>query len=190
MNPESLGNFLEEKLVSSRMAAVKGSYNEKAALECKNMAESYLCDGRTFFVSGDDVNAAASFTYALGWLDAGRFIGFIDLDGRYFNEPEEEITIRPGLDEHLSEKTGRYKRMLTSAIDSVKSGPDAESPMYKASEKIIGKATEHLNSGDEFLNQKRTVNALAEYSYGYGWLDCGVRAGIITILKNRGLFTV
>ncbi|EHQ34841.1 DUF357 domain-containing protein [Methanoplanus limicola] len=190
MNPDSLGNFLEEKIISSRVAAVKGSYAERTALECKNMAESYLCDGRTFSRSGDDVNAAASFTYALGWLDAGRFIGFIEVDEKYFNESGDEIFITPGLDEHLNEKTGRYERMLTSALDSVKSGPDAESPMYKASEEIIRKAEYHLNSGEGFLNRNMTVNALAEYSYGYGWLDCGVRAGIIIILKNRGLFTV
>lgn len=190
MNAEFLGNFLEDKLISSHIAAVKGSYTEKAALECRNMADSYLLDGRTFFTSGDDVNAVASFTYALGWIDAGRYIGFIEPDNRYFNESGDEIFITPGLDEHLNEKTGRYKRMLTSALDSVKSGPDIESPVYNASEGIIRKAGNHLNSGDEFLNRKMTVNALAEYSYGYGWLDCGVRAGIIIILKNRELFTV
>ncbi|UUX93469.1 DUF357 domain-containing protein [Methanoplanus endosymbiosus] len=190
MNAESLGNFLEEKLISSHVFAVKGSYAEKTALECKNMADSYLHDGRGFYNSGDDVNAAASFTYAMGWLDAGRFIGIIDADGKYFNESGDEIIIRPGLDEHLNEKTGRYKRMLTSALESVRPGPDTESTMYNASEKIIRNAEEHLISGDEFQNRKMTVNALAEFSYGYGWLDCGVRAGIIIILKNRGLFTV
>jgi hypothetical protein len=32
------------------------------------------------------------------------------------------------------------------------------------------------------------VNALAAFSYGYGWLDAGVRMGLFSVPEDTGLF--
>ena len=50
-----------------------------AALECREMAQSYLDDGRHFLEQGDRVNALASFSYGHGWMDAGARIGVFEV---------------------------------------------------------------------------------------------------------------
>lgn len=47
----------------------------EVALEYREMARSYLDDGRHFRESDDPVNALAAFSYGHGWLDAGARIG-------------------------------------------------------------------------------------------------------------------
>jgi hypothetical protein len=46
-----------------------------AATECREMARSYLDDGRHFRAADDPVNALAAFSYGHGWLDAGVRMG-------------------------------------------------------------------------------------------------------------------
>jgi hypothetical protein len=46
-----------------------------AAADCREMAASYLDDGRHFLADDDPVNALASFSYGHGWLDAGVRMG-------------------------------------------------------------------------------------------------------------------
>lgn len=56
------------------------------AAEFREMAESYLADGRHFRENDDLVNALASFSYGHAWLDAGARIGVFDVpeDGHLF----------------------------------------------------------------------------------------------------------
>jgi hypothetical protein len=51
----------------------------EAAADCREMAASYLADGRHFRESGDPVNALASFSYGHGWLDAGVRMGLFSV---------------------------------------------------------------------------------------------------------------
>ncbi len=46
-----------------------------AANEFREMAESYLEDGRHFRAEDDPVNALAAFSYGHAWLDAGARLG-------------------------------------------------------------------------------------------------------------------
>jgi hypothetical protein len=78
--------LLAEALEAAEIAPQDGTQLHKAALECREMAESYLEDGRHFREQGDPVNALASFSYGHGWLDAGARIGVFDVptDGHLF----------------------------------------------------------------------------------------------------------
>ncbi|MEA2034194.1 MAG: DUF357 domain-containing protein [Euryarchaeota archaeon] len=80
--------------------------------------------------------------------------------------------------------------MLKSACQALDYAPDKESPMILAANEIYNKGKENLHEGMPVLAQGMYVNALAKFSYGYGWLDVGVRAGLFSIRKNRGLFTI
>ena len=51
-----------------------------AAAECREMASSYLDDGRHFREAGDPVNALAAFSYGHAWLDAGMRLGYYETD--------------------------------------------------------------------------------------------------------------
>lgn len=60
----------------------------ESATECREMARSYLDDGRHFRDQGDTVNALAAFSYGHAWLDAGARIGVFDVpsEGHLFTQ--------------------------------------------------------------------------------------------------------
>lgn len=164
-----------------------GTVLGKTADEIIEMVSCYASDGRVFYKKGDLVNAAASFAYGYGWLDAGRCLGY--LAGSPSAPPKIDDRLPDSLFEHLSEKTYRYQRMLTSALEGVSPSPDPETVMYAAACRILETAGSYLAFGAVYLPDD-LLNALVLFSYGYGWLDCGVRAGLFSISGDRHLFTI
>jgi hypothetical protein len=71
--------LLAEALDAASVAPPEGTPMYDAALECYEMAQSYLDDGRHFRDEDDLVNALASFSYGHAWLDAGARIGLFDV---------------------------------------------------------------------------------------------------------------
>ena len=159
------------------------------AAEMLEMVRCYASDGMVFHRQGDPVNAVASFAYGYGWLDAGVFLGY--LQGRATRQlPEITGRIPDTRRDHLTEKTHRYQRMLSSALAGVVTLPDAETRMWSAAQYINTIAVSALTQGTGFVAAGDLVAALVSFSYGYGWLDCGVRAGIFGIVGDRGLFSI
>ncbi len=162
----------------------------RAACDILEMAAAYRADGCTFFSGGDHVNALASFAYGLGWLDAGLALGLVRCDGEVPAADGIAAEIPAALAGHLREKTHRYERMLGEAAVSVEGGPDGSSPLHRAAEDCIAAAEHALADGRAYLRDDDYPAALARFSYGYGWLDAGVRAGLLRITGRRDLFTV
>ncbi len=73
------GTLLTEALDAAEIAPPENSPLEAAALDCYEMAGSYLEDGRHFREEEDLVNALAAFSYGHAWLDAGARIGLFDV---------------------------------------------------------------------------------------------------------------
>ncbi|MFQ3320505.1 MAG: hypothetical protein ACI80F_002588 [Natronomonas sp.] len=71
--------LLAEALEAAEIAAQEGTPLHDAAREYREMAESYLEDGRHFRAEDDLVNALASFSYGHGWMDAGARMGVFDV---------------------------------------------------------------------------------------------------------------
>jgi len=90
----------------------------------------------------------------------------------------------------LQEKTDRYERMLADALDAAEARPPAETPLGVAAAECREMATSYLDDGRHFREADDPVNALAAYSYGYGWLDAGVRMGLFEVPEDTELFTV
>ncbi|WP_052418700.1 DUF357 domain-containing protein [Methanolacinia paynteri] len=195
MKIEAAGDLLKEKIESSSISPPEKTPLYRAAGEIIEMALAYLSDGGTFLESGDEVNALASYAYGLGWLDAGIYAGLISCTtdiGFTTLECDEEIPETLG--EHLKEKTGRYHRMLDSAVSGVAPASDKESPVFTAATDIMDIAGRHLTEGSGYEQGREggtsLSSALWHFSYGYGWLDAGVRIGILSITGDRALFTV
>lgn len=70
-----LADALDETTVDVR----EGSPLFAAAIEFREMARSYLEDGRHFRDEDDLVNALAAFSYGHAWLDAGARLGVFDV---------------------------------------------------------------------------------------------------------------
>ena len=159
------------------------------AAEMLEMVRCYASDGMVFHRQGDYVNAVASFAYGYGWLDAGVFLGY--LRGRSASElPMITETLPDALQDRLTEKTHRYQRMLSAARDGVVILPDAGTRMYAAAQSIGTTAAAKYDEGSKRSRAGHLTNALVSFSYGYGWLDVGVRAGMFGITGDRHLFTI
>ncbi|RXE55212.1 hypothetical protein ABH15_13145 [Methanoculleus taiwanensis] len=92
--------------------------------------------------------------------------------------------------DRLHEKTTRYERMLSEAITAVETGPDRASLLSEAAEMVVAEARRGHLDGSLHLRNQEYAAALSLFSYGYGWLDAGVRAGLLRVTGRRDLFTV
>ncbi|MEF8856786.1 MAG: DUF357 domain-containing protein [Haloplanus sp.] len=90
----------------------------------------------------------------------------------------------------LQEKTDRYERMLADALDEAEIRPSADTPLGTAATECRQMAASYLDDGRHFRASDDPVNALAAFSYGYGWLDAGVRMGLFAVPEETELFTV
>jgi len=89
----------------------------------------------------------------------------------------------------LEEKTDRYERMLADALAVADVAAPPETPLGDAAADCQEMAVSYLDDGRHFRAEGDLVNALAAFSYGYGWLDAGVRMGLFAVPEDTDLFT-
>jgi len=183
-------NELIRRNAGVRTIPEDGTVLHASAMVFRGMIDAYLSDGDGFLAMDDRVNAYASYWYALGWMDAGIFLGLIsgpvsallpDCFGTTTTIPESGT---------LMEKTTRYRSLLLEALVSVEAAPEAGSSLSSAAEKMQGIARFWSNQGISLEEKEAMAGALGAYSYGFAWLDAGVRFGIFRIRNNRDLFTI
>lgn len=189
MRIESYGYAFWSDSRDAALAVPKDTSLGSTAAEILEMVSCYASDGRIFYRNGDLVNATASFAYGRGWLDAGVLLGYVA--GKPDGAPQETgDVLPPALLDHLTEKTHRYCRMLDDALSGVVVLPDTATSAYRAAQKIQTVSAAGLTEGRRLLDAGDLLNALLAFSYGYGWLDCGVRSGLFGITGDRHLFTI
>ena len=79
--------------------------------------------------------------------------------------------------------------MQAEAIEGAESRPPADSPRGVEDDEVYEMASSYLEDGRHFRAGDDPVNALASFSYGYGWLDAGVRIGLFSVPADTELFT-
>ena len=89
----------------------------------------------------------------------------------------------------LEEKVDRYERMLADALDAADLAVPEGTPLGDAASDCWEMAESYLEDGRHFREEDDPVNALASFSYGYGWIDCGVRMGLFSVPGDSDLFT-
>lgn len=159
----------------------------------RGMARAYADDGATFFSGGDLVNAHAAYYYGFGWLHFGLAYGLLSIPGKKpvvcpFSGPTE--TLPPALAAQLDEKTRRYARLLDTACASVVLAPEPETAGGMFARHVIAIGNCYARGGHHSLDAGAEEEALARFSYGHGWLDGGVRAGLLSLTGNREIFTI
>jgi hypothetical protein len=90
----------------------------------------------------------------------------------------------------LHEKTDRYERLLSEALDAATVAPQEGTPLYEAAVEFEEMASSYLEDGRHFRENDDWVNALASFSYGHAWLDAGARVGVFAVPEDGHLFTV
>ena len=89
----------------------------------------------------------------------------------------------------LGEKTDRYEEMLAEALSVAEVAVPAGTPLADAAAECLEMAESYLEDGRHFRASDDPANALASFSYGYGWLDAGVRIGLFAVPAETELFT-
>ena len=192
MNLENCQHLLEVSICHTRSTAPADTPLGQTAASILTMASAYESDGRAFFVRGDPVNALAAYWYGFGWLHGGVAMGLlttgVGVQGCPFRSPIESA---PDLyQEKLDEKTARYLRLLDTAIRSVSPAPDRSTPNWRFADQVLCIAGAYRERGRQRMVESHREDALACFSYGHGWLDAGVRAGLFAVIANRDIFTV
>ena len=184
--------LLAATLAGTVCSAPAGSPCGRTGQSVLRMAAAYESDGRTFLKTGDPVNAMAAFLYGLGWLHCGTASGLLVSAGNSRGCPFTG-TFEPvpaSQDGKLEEKTGRYARLLETAIASVAPAPDPGTSVHAFAVQVRFISSLYLIRGNMLAAAGDREEALACFSYGHGWLDAGVGAGLFSILAHREIFTV
>lgn len=189
MNLDDYGALYGKTLSLARVAVPEATPLHRVAREVLEMAEAYHSDGFAFLRADDRVNALAAFAYGLGWLDAGSRLGLIEPSTAH-PPGTMDAGIPEPQDARLDEKTHRYRRMLDAALGAVEAAADKASPLHAAAGEFSSAAYAWHVDGAGCLDAGDRAAALARFSYGYAWLDAGIRAGLFRITGERDLFTV
>jgi hypothetical protein len=172
---------------AAQLVSPSASFAGRAGEEILAMARAYAGDGSAFLARGDSVNAAASWSYGLGWLDAGEAVGLVTHPLLRLPRLEEADD---RMQERLREKTERYRTLLGRALTSLEIAPDSGSQFFRAAEYVLAKSRDAYACGGVEGDERDALNALQQYSYGFGWLDAGIRCGLFRIRAHREIFTV
>jgi uncharacterized protein len=189
MTLEHCRQAIREAGVPAPAAAPKGSALYACAGEAALMVRSYLGDGDAFLKAGTIRDGLASYAYALGWHDAATSLGLFE--GSVLG-PEVLLPFLHDLppDRLLPAKREKYADMLCRALACVFPLPDRASCLYPEAVRVLALVQSSREQGERMSSTGHDTGALVWLSYGYGWLDHGVRAGIIGIDGDRSLFTI
>ncbi len=183
--------LLTGTLSKTRIPAPQDTPAGQIARSVLDMARAYESDGIVFFKSGDPVNALAGFYYGFGWLHFGLTAGLLvnpDAALCPFTGPPEILPLRFRV--KLEVKSIRYAHLLDTARSSVTCAPDPATRSHDFAERILCIAGIYASHGTRLLNSGTDEEALASFSYGHGWLDAGVAAGLFRISATRDIFCV
>ncbi|WP_292369768.1 DUF357 domain-containing protein [Methanoregula sp. UBA64] len=186
------GTLLKAGLSGSAIVPPKDTPLGALGATIKGMVQAYADDGAVFAQKGDPINALASYYYGFGWLHFGMAYGLLAHAGEQsacpFTAPTEKIP--PSLTGRLTEKTGRYLRLLDTACSSVARAPDKETAAGAFADRVLCAGTCYARHGSFLVARGEREEALASFSYGHGWIDAGVRAGLFAVTANREIFTI
>ncbi len=73
----------------------------------------------------------------------------------------------------------KYLRLTREAMDRVRPAPPARSFLRGASDDFLAMARAYLSDAEHFERSGDLERALAAVSYAHGWIDAGVRLGLL-----------
>ena len=85
---------------------------------------------------------------------------------------------------------GKYLRLTHEALDRVVAAPPERSFLRGASDDFLAMARAYLADAEHFSASGDDERALAAVSYAHGWLDAGVRLGILDGGEDDQRFTL
>lgn len=94
-----------------------------------------------------------------------------------------------GLEESLRERLGKYLSITKRALDTVRLAPPSRSFLRKGGEDFLSMARSYYQDALHFQEEGELTRALAAVSYAHGWIDAGVRLGLLDGGEDDQTFT-
>jgi uncharacterized protein len=89
-----------------------------------------------------------------------------------------------------TELLDKYLRLTTEALDRVKPAVPGRSFLQGAAQDFLTMARAYLADARHFKDHGDLERALASVSYAHGWLDAGVRLGLLDGGEDDARFTL
>lgn len=89
----------------------------------------------------------------------------------------------------LEERLRRYLEITRLALDKVKVVPPPRSFLKGGAEDMLSMAQTYYTDALHFQGQGDAARALAAVSYAHGWIDAGVRLGLLDGGEDDQTFT-
>ena len=83
------------------------------------------------------------------------------------------------MDARLVEKTDEYEQLLADACQETNVAESPSEEVSRRAHECLEMATAYLADGRHFQTEHDYPNALAAFAYGHGWLDAGIRLGVL-----------
>lgn len=84
----------------------------------------------------------------------------------------------------------KYLELTTEALTRVRSAPPSRSFLAGAADDFLAMARAYLSDAEHFRESGDADRALAAVSYAHGWLDAGVRLGLLDGGTDDARFTL
>ena len=85
------------------------------------------------------------------------------------------------MSDRLREKTDEYEAYLATAMTETRITPAQPAEPNESGAECMEMATAYLEDGRHFRDEGDLPNALAAFAYGHGWLDAGIRTGVLSV---------
>ena len=89
-----------------------------------------------------------------------------------------------------TELLDKYLRLTTEALERVRPSPPSRSFLQGAAQDFLSMARAYLADARHFKERGDFERALAAVSYAHGWLDAGVRLGLLDGGGDDARFTL
>jgi hypothetical protein len=94
-----------------------------------------------------------------------------------------------GQQEELEERLDRYLKITAKALAKVSVAPPDRSFLRRGGEDFLAMARSYYHDALHFKEKGDVARALAAVSYAHGWIDAGVRLGLLDGGNDDQTFT-
>ncbi len=88
----------------------------------------------------------------------------------------------------LMARAEKYINLEEEALLLIRIAVPADSALYIIAEDFLKMAHDYYSDAKSFFNKGDGLNCISAVNYSYGWLDAGVRLGILTGSGDHRLF--
>lgn len=92
------------------------------------------------------------------------------------------------IDGELKARAEKYLKLEEEALLKISIAVPADSSLYTIAEDFMRMAKDYYSDAKSFIAKGDYINCISAVNYSYGWLDAGVRLGILSGSGDHRLF--